>query len=100
MGVEFVDTDSSLETTGHDVNRRRQLACPETHVLHAVLHTCLPTARAETKRSASCHELHRDSSAPVSRHAAAAQPHGSQRSRSRASAPEYRSAAPRNTFPD
>src|SRR5882757_11555546 len=56
MGVEFVAADPSLETAGHDVNSGRQSARPETHVPHAVLHTCLPTARAKTKRSDSRHE--------------------------------------------
>ena len=47
MGMELVLADPGLETAGHDVNSGRQLACPKTHVLHAILHTCLSTAQAK-----------------------------------------------------
>src|SRR6476660_7650404 len=36
MGMELVPADPGLETAGHDVNSGRQLACPKTHVLHAI----------------------------------------------------------------
>lgn len=38
MGVKLISPDAGLKAARHDVNAGRQLALPEAHILHAVLH--------------------------------------------------------------